>query len=95
MPMCAVLALNMIQEQEMTDSGPKCQLLKLRLPAVSSVTTISWKHLMDKAIKYYTLLLQHLAHEIPYPLSCDAVLCYQGLERSRSSWSESRLRTVS
>lgn len=45
--MCAVLALNMIQEQEMTE----CQLLKLRLPAVSSVTTTSWKHLMDKPSK--------------------------------------------
>lgn len=44
MPMCAVLALNMIQEQEMT----VCQLLKLRLPAVSSVTTTSWKPLTDK-----------------------------------------------
>lgn len=46
MPMCAAMALNMIQEQEMTDSVPK--LLKLRLPAVSSVTTTSWKRLMDK-----------------------------------------------
>lgn len=72
--MCAVLALNMIQEQEMTDSVPKCQLLKLRLPAVSSVTTTSWKRLMDKpsniTLSFYNISPMKLCTLFPVTRCC-------------------------
>lgn len=46
-------------------------------------------------IKYYCLLLRHPSHKMSYPLSCDAVSSYQGLEHSRFSWSGSHLHKAS